>query len=52
MALVSARTGRAERGFSYEAAVEEALCFGWIDGQAASLDERRSKQYFAPRRGR
>lgn len=47
--LVSPRRGRE---LSYEAAVEEALCFGWIDGQAASVDEQRSKQYFAPRRAR
>lgn len=26
------------------------LCFGWIDGQAGTVDERRSKLYFAPRR--
>jgi uncharacterized protein YdeI (YjbR/CyaY-like superfamily) len=47
--LVWPRTGRL-RPLDYEAAVEEALCFGWIDGQGAPLDELRSKQYFAPRR--
>jgi uncharacterized protein YdeI (YjbR/CyaY-like superfamily) len=36
----------------YEEAVEEALCFGWIDSQGANIDERRSKQYFAPRKPR
>ncbi len=35
---------------AYDAAVEEALCFGWIDGQAATIDEERAKQYFSPRR--
>jgi uncharacterized protein YdeI (YjbR/CyaY-like superfamily) len=39
-----------DRPVSYEEAVEEALCFGWVDGQAAPLDEARSRQYFAPRR--
>ncbi len=34
----------------YESAIQEALCFGWIDGQAGSVDERRSKLYFSPRR--
>ena len=34
----------------YEAAVEEALCFGWVDGQAAPVDAERSRLYFAPRR--
>ena len=28
-----------EPGVSYNDAVEEALCFGWIDGQAGTLDE-------------
>ena len=40
------------RGLDYNAAIEEALCFGWIDGQAAGVDEQRSKLYFAPRRPR
>jgi uncharacterized protein YdeI (YjbR/CyaY-like superfamily) len=34
----------------YEAAVEEALCFGWIDSTAGRVDEERSKLYFAPRK--
>ena len=37
---------------SYEQAVEEALCFGWIDSTVNRLDERRSVQLFAPRRPR
>lgn len=32
-------------------ALEEALCFGWIDGQMEKLDEKTYKKYFAPRRG-
>ena len=31
-------------------ALEEALCFGWIDGQMESMGEDRYKKYFAPRR--
>lgn len=31
-------------------ALEEALCFGWIDGQIKSLDEAAYKKYFAQRR--
>ena len=45
-----ARSGRA--GLAYEAAVEEALCFGWVDGTAAKVDEDRGKQYYAPRKPR
>ena len=37
---------------SYEEAVEEALCFGWIDSTAKRLDERRNLQLFAPRKPR
>ena len=31
-------------------ALEEALCFGWIDGQMQSVDEKTYKKYFSPRR--
>jgi uncharacterized protein YdeI (YjbR/CyaY-like superfamily) len=37
---------------SYEEAVEEALCFGWIDSTVNRLDELRSLQLFAPRKRR
>jgi len=50
--LVRFRRSTGRQGLDYNSAVEEALCFGWIDGQAAGVDEQRSKQYFAPRRAR
>ena len=31
-------------------ALEEALCFGWIDGQIKSVDNTKYKKYFARRR--
>ncbi len=31
-------------------ALEEALCFGWIDGQMQRIDEKSYKKYFAMRR--
>lgn len=31
-------------------ALEEALCFGWIDGQMQSLDGKTYKKYFSMRR--
>jgi uncharacterized protein YdeI (YjbR/CyaY-like superfamily) len=31
-------------------ALEEALCFGWIDGQMQSIDETKYLKYFAVRR--
>jgi uncharacterized protein YdeI (YjbR/CyaY-like superfamily) len=33
-------------------ALEEALCFGWIDGQYNSIDETKYLKYFSPRRKR
>lgn len=39
-----------EAGVSYNDAVEEALCFGWIDGRAGSLDETHHIRRFTPRR--
>ncbi len=41
------RTGRAT--LDYEAAVEEALCFGWVDSTGGSFDEDRGRLYFARR---
>ena len=39
-----------EPGVSYNDAVEEALCFGWIDGKAGTLDETHQLRRFTPRR--
>jgi uncharacterized protein YdeI (YjbR/CyaY-like superfamily) len=36
----------------YNDAVEEALCFGWIDSIVKSLDKERSAQRFSPRRSK
>src|ERR1044072_1059586 len=34
----------------YDDAVEEALCFGWIDSTVRRLDEERFLQKFTPRK--
>ena len=39
-----------ETGVSYNDAVEEALCFGWIDSTAKYVDEKYSARRFTPRR--
>ncbi len=44
------KKGSDYRGPLYAEAVEVALCFGWIDGQARSYDERSWLQRFTPRR--
>jgi uncharacterized protein YdeI (YjbR/CyaY-like superfamily) len=47
--LVSPRKA-AERAFSYEESVLEALRYGWVDSTVRPLDDLRSMQWFAPRR--
>jgi uncharacterized protein YdeI (YjbR/CyaY-like superfamily) len=44
------RTGHAY--LDYEAAIEEALCFGWVDSTGGHFDDDRGKLYFAPRKPR
>lgn len=36
----------------YDAAVEEALCFGWVDSKSRSVDDERTSLYFTPRKPR
>lgn len=36
----------------YKQALDEALCFGWIDGQVKSVDDECYLQRFTPRRAR
>lgn len=37
---------------TYEEAVQEALCYGWIDSLVRALDEDRYRQLFTPRKPR
>ncbi len=39
-----------EEALSYNDAVEEALCFGWIDGVIQNIDSTHRAQRFTPRR--
>lgn len=41
-----------EASITYEEALDEALCFGWIDGQKKGYDERSWLQKFTPRRSK
>lgn len=43
------KSSRAER-LAYADAVEEALCYGWIDSTLRSLDDGRYMQLFTPRK--
>jgi uncharacterized protein YdeI (YjbR/CyaY-like superfamily) len=48
--LVSWRNGSGRPAMTYDEAVEEALCFGWVDSRAGRLDDDRSMLRFTPRR--
>ena len=51
--LVLAKKGTTSpTSLTYDEALEEAICFGWIDGQVRRRDERTYFQRFTPRRAR
>jgi uncharacterized protein YdeI (YjbR/CyaY-like superfamily) len=52
LVLRIARTHAAHRGVTYAQALDEALCFGWIDGVRRSLDGDSFSIRFTPRRSR
>ena len=47
--LVLHKQGGTVTSLTYAAALDEALCFGWIDGQAASRDAESYLQRMTPR---
>jgi uncharacterized protein YdeI (YjbR/CyaY-like superfamily) len=50
--LVTWRPRSGHVSLEYEAAIEEALCFGWVDSTGGRFDDDRGKLYFAPRKPR
>ena len=50
--LKIAKKGAVIPTISYAEALEGALCYGWIDGQKAALDDRLWLQKFTPRRAK
>jgi uncharacterized protein YdeI (YjbR/CyaY-like superfamily) len=48
--LLIRKKGSQKDGVGYEEAVEEALCFGWIDATANGYDDDHYKQWMAPRK--
>jgi uncharacterized protein YdeI (YjbR/CyaY-like superfamily) len=50
--LISYKKATGKPALTYDEAVEEALCFGWVDSKPAKLDDERAMLYFAPRKGR
>ena len=50
--LISYKKATGKPRVEYDVAVEEALCFGWIDSKGNKLDDERSMLWFAPRKAR
>lgn len=50
--LKMAKKGSGIESINHAQAVEVALCYGWIDGQARSIDDTYWLQKFTPRRAR
>jgi uncharacterized protein YdeI (YjbR/CyaY-like superfamily) len=51
--LVLAKKGSADgTGISYDEALDEAICFGWIDGQLGQRDAVTFRRRFTPRKAR
>jgi|SRR5687767_10052077 uncharacterized protein YdeI (YjbR/CyaY-like superfamily) len=48
--LIQYKKATKKPSISYVDAVEEALCFGWIDGTQKSMDVERYALRFSPRR--
>ena len=48
--LVYYKKAAGQPSLSWSQAVDEALCFGWIDSQAKPLDAQRYQQFFSPRK--
>lgn len=46
------KKGSEVKSMVYKEALDEALCFGWIDSQAKTIDEKSYKQKFSLRRAR
>ncbi len=50
--LIYFRASTGRRRLSWEQAVQEALCFGWIDSKVQPIDDERYRQVFTPRKPR
>ncbi|MDB5161052.1 MAG: bacteriocin-protection protein YdeI/OmpD-associated family [Candidatus Saccharibacteria bacterium] len=50
--LKFAKKNSGETTLNYKEALEEALCYGWIDSQAKTYDEKFYLQKFTPRRSK
>jgi uncharacterized protein YdeI (YjbR/CyaY-like superfamily) len=47
--LVTWKKSAGKPRVDYDAAVEEGLCFGWVDSKSRSVDDTRTSLFFTPR---
>ena len=50
--LIFYKAGAGKKAITYSEAVDEALCFGWIDSKVQKVDEQSRRQYFSKRKPR
>lgn len=50
--LITYKKASGKPRIEYDEAVEEALCFGWVDSKPGKVDAERTKLWFAPRKAR
>ncbi|HVN57238.1 MAG TPA: YdeI/OmpD-associated family protein [Bacteroidales bacterium] len=48
--LIYYKKGSGRKRIPYDDALDEALCFGWIDGKIRRINEEYYEQWFTPRR--
>ena len=48
--LVYYKKAANQPSLTWSQAVDEALCFGWIDSQARPIDDEKYQQYFSRRK--
>ena len=48
--LITFKKASSRPSIGYDASVEEAICYGWVDSRTRTLDDERSMLWFAPRR--
>jgi uncharacterized protein YdeI (YjbR/CyaY-like superfamily) len=48
--LVTWKKSAGRARVDYDAAVEEALCYGWVDSRSKTIDDERTSLFFTPRK--
>ncbi len=50
--LIIYKKSSGKQVFSFDDAIEDALCYGWIDSKPGKVDDERTKLWFAPRKSK